>query len=138
MNAGQTASDKQAFAQRFNEALDTAGFPAKGHGRQAAVAEFFKRSGRAVQRWLVGDGMPDASEWQTMADRLNVRVEWLFFGLGPRTEAAVVAETAPTDDLLTEIVNAVDMALADVPPDLAGQLRGRLVSALFKRLQHHK
>ncbi len=78
------ARHRLEFAVRLNEALDDISVPPKGDGRQHYVGKLFNVQQSAARRWLEGMAMPRPALFQTIADKLNVRVEWLMFGLGPK------------------------------------------------------
>jgi len=75
---------RAAFAQRLNQALDEAGIPRKGHGRQALVGKMFGMSQKGARKWLEGESLPDTARIPQIAQRLGVRSEWLLSGLGPK------------------------------------------------------
>lgn len=81
------------FSRRMNEAMDDMGIPVMGDGRATQAARLFDVSQRAVRRWLGADGFPSQSEYQSIADKLSVRVEWLFFGLGPKNDKLIKSGT---------------------------------------------
>jgi SOS-response transcriptional repressor LexA len=75
---------RAAFAERLNEALDDAGVPPKGHGRQGLVGKMFGMSQKGARKWLEGESLPDTRRIPQIAERLGVRGEWLLTGLGPK------------------------------------------------------
>ncbi|WP_423062972.1 LexA family protein [Candidiatus Paracoxiella cheracis] len=72
----------KTFSERLNHILDLHGFPRKGKGRQAALAEEFKLTQKGVRKWLEGEGTPKTSRIIEIANRFNVNVEWLISGKG--------------------------------------------------------
>ena len=89
-----TSNPKEEFSRRLNKALDLAGIPPKGRGRQVAVAKMFGVSQKGARKWLEGESIPDTKRLPEIARRLNVRGEWLLTGQGPMrvTEGEATAE----------------------------------------------
>ncbi|MCH8502892.1 MAG: helix-turn-helix domain-containing protein, partial [Ectothiorhodospiraceae bacterium] len=83
--------NRTEFAQRLNEALDDAGFPSKGAGRQVSVGKRFGVSQKAARKWLEGEGIPKTSRLMEIATELRIHFEWLLSGRGPK-------RTEPEDD----------------------------------------
>lgn len=86
VSIGYMNTSKEAFARRLNTALDAAGFPGKGEGRQKAVSQAFGVTGTAAWKWMEGESMPASKRIQEMAKLLGVRGEWLFTGSGEMKE----------------------------------------------------
>ena len=78
-----TKTEKRKFSDRLNQALDRAGFPSKGDGRQNAVGKEFKVTQKGARKWLEGEGIPHTKRLPAIAARLQVTVEWLLTGDGP-------------------------------------------------------
>lgn len=72
--------ERLAFAKRFNLACDRAGIPAKGSGRQTAVATLFQVSQKGARKWLEGEAIPGTKRIPVMARTLGVTAEWLLTG----------------------------------------------------------
>lgn len=89
--------EKIKFANRLNYALDKAGIPRKGKGRQLQIAEFFEVSQESARKWLEGKSFPDTKRIFDIAQQLQVNPQWLLFGIG-------------------NISNEVPNELADGPP----------------------
>lgn len=70
------------FARRLNEALDGAGVPEKGKGRQVKVAKMFGVSQKGARKWLEGEAIPNTKRIAQIAARLEVAGEWLLTGQG--------------------------------------------------------
>ena len=85
----------RGFTARLEKALNDAGFPPKNYGRQARVAEQMGVTISAVNRWLTGKGFPDQKYFEKLARLLDVRMEWLFFGLG--SDASASRDSLPLD-----------------------------------------
>ena len=75
--------DKIAFSKRLDHALDLYGVPPKGKGRQVTVGKMFGVSQKAANKWLEGISLPDTMRIAVIAEKLNVNVEWLTYGVGP-------------------------------------------------------
>lgn len=92
MNFSPTYSTntQREFANRLNHALDLAGIPPKGKGRQVVVAKMFGMSQRGVGKWLEAEVYPEFQKIAVIANRLSVNVEWLAYGIG-----AINQQTTP-------------------------------------------
>jgi transcriptional regulator with XRE-family HTH domain len=77
-------SEKKNFSKRLNEALDDAGVPQKGMGRQSTLVKMLGISHRQAKKWLEGDEFPQTSKLVKMAALLNVRSNWLLLGQGEK------------------------------------------------------
>jgi transcriptional regulator with XRE-family HTH domain len=96
----QWDGERLAFAKRFNLACDRAGIPAKGRGRQTAVATLFQVSQKGARKWLEGEAIPNTKRLPAMARLLGVTTEWLLTGDDPPlTGGLPVGEEAQTYDL---------------------------------------
>lgn len=103
--------ERLAFAKRFNFACDGIGIPAKGLGRQTAVAELFGVSQKGARKWLEGEAIPNTKRLPAMARTLGVTGEWLLTGDDPplagglpvREEAKSYGPDAETLHLAREI-----------------------------------
>lgn len=79
------SDERQAFAKRLNQALDRAGFPPKGRGRQIQVARRYGVSQKGARKWLEGEAIPHRKRLPHFARDLDVRYEWLVSGEGSMT-----------------------------------------------------
>ena len=77
-------NEKQNFSDRLNEALDDAGVPLKGMGRQSNLVRMLGISHRVAKKWLDGDEFPPTSKMVKLATELGVRSNWLFSGQGEK------------------------------------------------------
>lgn len=77
-------NEKQKFADRLNEALDDAGVPLKGMGRQSTLVRMLGVSHRLAKKWLDGEEFPPTSKMVKLATELQVRSNWLFSGQGEK------------------------------------------------------
>ncbi len=77
---------KQQFADRLNDALETSGLgvPPKGEGRQTFVARMFGVSQKGARKWLEAEGFPTLETAIQIARKLNISLEWLMTGRGPK------------------------------------------------------
>lgn len=87
---------KREFSARLNEALDDAGFPPKGEGRQYAAAKAFKVSQIAARKWLEGESIPHTKRLDGIAAKLGTTVEWLLSGRGSKGGIVAIGETRGT------------------------------------------
>ena len=81
-------NEKQNFAARLNEALDDAGIPLKGMGRQSSLVRMLGVSHRLAKKWLDGEEFPPTSKMVRLASELQVRSNWLFSGQGEKSHAS--------------------------------------------------
>lgn len=77
-------NEKLKFSDRLNEALDDAGVPLKGMGRQSTLVRMLGISHRVAKKWLDGDEFPPTSKMVKLATELQVRSNWLFSGQGDK------------------------------------------------------
>lgn len=124
-------TDLMAFAERFNEALDDMKVPDKGRGRQTYTAELFGRSHKAARRWIIGEGYPDKAEWVSVALMLNVRMEWLFFGLGPKLKGKRKNSENYNRQVLEVVINAVDEACSGTTINADKKVRTQLALSIY-------
>jgi len=74
--------EAQKFSDRLNIALDDAGVPQKGMGRQSSLVRMLGVSHRVAKKWLEGSEFPPTSKMVKLSTLLNVRSNWLFSGQG--------------------------------------------------------
>jgi hypothetical protein len=95
----------------------------------------FKRSQKGVRRWLEAEGLPRAKDLQPLAQFLNVRQEWLMFGLGPKKDTV-------TDDgqfnkvLMQRIMVSIGQALERAKIETSERQKAQLITALYEALRH--
>jgi len=70
------------FSERLNIALDDAGVPKKGMGRQSTLVRMLGISHRVAKKWLDGSEFPPTSKMVKISTLLDVRSNWLFSGQG--------------------------------------------------------
>lgn len=70
------------FSDRLNRALDDAGVPQKGMGRQSSLVRMLGISHRVAKKWLDGSEFPPTSKMVKLSTLLDVRSNWLFSGQG--------------------------------------------------------
>lgn len=80
-------NEKAKFAARLNEALDDAGIPKKGMGRQSTLVRMLGISHRVAKKWLEGSEFPPTSKMVKISEMLVVRSNWLFSGQGEKTQS---------------------------------------------------
>lgn len=111
----QKSNARAAFSRRLNEALDRAGVPPKGQGRQLAVAKLFGVSQKGARKWLEGEAVPATARLPGMARALGVTTEWLLSGAGqapaekmePPARPPVYVAAALDLELISEIFAAL-------------------------------
>lgn len=79
---GYMRDPKEEFSRRLNEVLDRAGFPAKGKGRQEALAKRYGVSQNGARKWLEAESIPKSTRLAEMAVDLGVTTEYLLTGRG--------------------------------------------------------
>lgn len=77
-----TESAKEAFCSRLLVALSDKGIARHGAGQ--VLADRFKVSSKAANKWLNGESMPRPDAMNELSDFLGVRREWLAFGVEPK------------------------------------------------------
>lgn len=87
-----TQKEREAFAARLNLALDRAGVPPKGKGRQDAVAERYGVSQKGARKWLEGEACPVMARLTQIARDLKISSEWLLTGRGAMIESTDVRQ----------------------------------------------
>jgi len=82
---------RAAFTARLHKALDDAGVRTRGRG--ADIHKNLKSMGvdktpQAISKWLNGDSMAEADSMVALCAWLNVRREWLEYGVLPKEPAS--------------------------------------------------
>lgn len=93
-------SEASKFASRLNLALDDAGLPQKGMGRQSSLVRMLGVSHRVAKKWLEGEEFPPTSKMVKLATLLSVRSNWLFSGQG---EMRSTGAAMPVDESEREV-----------------------------------
>lgn len=88
-----TQQIRDAFAARLNKALDDAPSVRPARGRNTDLHNLLSGNGlssskQATHKWLRAEAMPEKDNLRLIAKVLNVRAEWLEYGLGPMREGA--------------------------------------------------
>lgn len=76
------SSQKEAFAERLNDALDNIRFPALGNGRLSRLSEILGTDQQQTDSWLKGGSFPPTSTLVKMAELTKTRSNWLLSGQG--------------------------------------------------------
>jgi len=106
---------RAAFSSRLHEALDDA--DVRRHGRGVDVHKFLKNLGvhkttQAVSKWLNAEAVPEADSIAALSTWLNVRREWLEYGVLPKNREV----TSPTQPpAVTSNVGEVQNRFGKVP-----------------------
>lgn len=79
---------KQAFSNRLEAAAKAAGL--HYYGMYSDVARHFNMTARGVQKWFIGESVPD-KRIDELAKYYRVRGEWLRTGIGPMREVEGVS-----------------------------------------------
>ncbi|WP_339492328.1 LexA family protein [Pseudomonas sp. EA_15y_Pfl2_R67] len=78
---------RAAFTARLHEALDSAGIRARGRGvdiQKRLKGVGVNKTTQAISKWLNGESMAEADSMVALSDWLNVRREWLEYGVQPK------------------------------------------------------
>ncbi|MCS4258709.1 phage repressor protein [Pseudomonas protegens] len=79
---------RSAFSARLHEALNDAGVRSRGRGvdihRQLRYLGVHKTP-QAISKWLNGEAIPEADSMVVLCSWLNVRREWLEYGVEPKS-----------------------------------------------------
>lgn len=115
---------RKAFTDRLNAACDSAGIKVRGRG--PLICEELKKrkidvTGQAVHKWLRSHGMPAHENIVALASWLNVRAEWLEYGIGAMkmtyaaaTQAASKIQETPTKtDPVKDRINKIRLGLVN-------------------------
>ena len=76
------STQKEAFAERLNDALDNIRFPALGNGRLSRLADILGTPQTETDSWLKGVDFPSTSILVKMAELTQTRSNWLLSGQG--------------------------------------------------------
>ncbi len=71
------------FVARLKESMANSGVPEWGAG--AYLAKLTKTTPKASSKWLNAESMPGRKNMEILADALGVRIEWLEYGEGNKT-----------------------------------------------------
>lgn len=75
---------REEFSSRLTSAVENAGWKVYGAGKR--LADLTKTTPKAASKWLKAEAMPGHEKILVIASELNVRAEWLEYGVGSRTE----------------------------------------------------
>lgn len=81
---------RAGFSARLHEALNDAGVRTRGRGVDVHLslrARGVKKTTQAVSKWLNGESLPEPDTMLALSAWLNVRREWLEYGVSPKTGA---------------------------------------------------
>lgn len=107
------------FITRFNEALDEAGAP-RGRGRRPWVASVFGVTYESARKWLAGEAYPTQHE-EDICKRLNLNLDWLRRGAGPKRGNATDSLSMPQDVHVVREQPAPTLAPGTVPGNVEEQ-----------------
>jgi phage repressor protein C with HTH and peptisase S24 domain len=108
---------RAAFVSRLKKSLAAHGIDQWGAG--ARLAEIAKVTPKASSKWLNGESMPGPAKMQSIADALQVKVEWLQHGAGEGPALLHMADTAQksaeasASDLVREMLARQGKALSE-------------------------
>jgi len=101
---------RAAFSERLHEALNDAGVRSRGRGvdihRQLKSLGVVKTT-QAISKWLNGEAMAEADSMAALCSWLNVRREWLEYGVLPKEQ---VGELNTRHDPISEEGNVSEIA----------------------------
>lgn len=75
-----TPNSEAPFSARLKAALDRAGFSGRGEG--VRLARITKVTPKAASKWLNDEARPSHAKLVALAQALDVRAEWLQYGIG--------------------------------------------------------
>ncbi len=106
----KTEDAKQAFTARLIAACDSAGIA--GHGRNKQVAQALQKRGcristPGVWKWFNSQSIPDGNNLLALSQLLDVRVEWLQFGM--EKPAAMITQHSLINPRQTFRVESLDI-----------------------------
>ncbi|WP_447902739.1 S24 family peptidase [Pseudomonas serbica] len=86
---------RAAFSERLHEALDDAGVRSRGRGvdvHRQLKSKGVNKTTQAISKWLNGEAMAEADSMTALCSWLNVRREWLEYGVAPKKQAIKPAD----------------------------------------------
>lgn len=128
---GELVKFRKEFAERLNAALDELPGCPKNHGRQKFLAKISHTTPKGARQWLKGIAVPIPTKWNGLAAELGVRMEWLFFGLGPMRPNG---SPEINKELLRRIQGAVSGATRNSA--FSKEDKAVLTAELYKALSH--
>jgi hypothetical protein len=124
---------RREFSARLNEALDDMGIPTKDKGRQTTAGRLFGVSQKGARKWLEGEGLPHTKRIPKIAAKVNVRQEWLLFGLGPKRLDPEEAGKFNVN-LMQRIMVSVEQATKTGKITLSEPQKAHLITSLYESL----
>jgi phage repressor protein C with HTH and peptisase S24 domain len=119
---------RAGFVSRLKKSLAAHGIDQWGAG--ARLAEIAKVTPKASSKWLNGESMPGPAKMQSIADALQVKVEWLQHGAGEGPASSRLADTAqPRAETLHTASDLVRDMLSRQGKALSAAARTRLLAA---------
>ncbi|MGO4310036.1 S24 family peptidase [Pseudomonas sp. KB_15] len=82
---------RAAFSERLHEALDDAGVRSRGRGvdiHRQLQSLGVEKTTQAISKWLNGEAMAEADSMTALCSWLNVRREWLEYGVLPKEQTS--------------------------------------------------
>lgn len=125
---------RREFSDRFNEALTAFKVPPKYRGRAKWVSARYGLSKTGARKWLEAKSMPEKERWEDIAAGLGVRVEWLFFGLGPKTESALMPPLESPCPTEGELLGAILDGIEEAEPGMPREQQLHIASKIFAKL----
>lgn len=90
INEGASSNSENAiavgFSARLSQALSSAGYADKYHGRAECLAKVFGVSKSAANYWLNGTKLPSVDKIAKLADMCGVSIDWLVTGAESRSQ----------------------------------------------------
>lgn len=92
---------RSKFSSRLHEALDEAGI--RKHGRGSDILKMLSKNkvfktAQAVSKWLNGGAIPESDSMVILSEWLQVRREWLEYGIIPKKPFDSLNPTEPSND----------------------------------------
>lgn len=125
-----------AFSARLNAALDAAGVPQKGRGRQVDVAQMLGLSQGGARKLLEGRSLPEFETLELIAEKLGIRLEWLIAGTGDmkHPDVADVPHATTNEAVLELAVSKIVQEAKEKGQTLSAEQIARLSVGLYKQI----
>lgn len=101
LGAMETLERAGAFAGRLREACQDQGLP--DHGAATMMAKKLRVSPQAAQKWFTGKSFPDMAKAIALADVLDVHVNWLLTGRGPKRSSSTDVDVQRLGEAVQEM-----------------------------------
>lgn len=125
-----TYTEKEAFSDRLNSALDRIDAPEKGKGRQVWLAKQVGVSQKGARKWLESESIPGMENLIKIAKIVNQPAEWLLTGRGDLRYPIDTADAIPQLNDGNEVYKPVSSERQRLIDELNKHSTADLVTAL--------